>query len=543
MTRKLLVAFGLALVAVAAVAGYTSALSQDRWTDSTPYGVFFNDYDPNFHAGFVPRVQERERIKIHLARGNQLRVRMVLSDATLDHYLLDQVVKHDLYQELIEKEIVTLTSNTAWEDYHQRFEAEGLRELAARKGSLSEQKWRALNVETLGKLNPERLYRIQKDLGQLLADWAALLEASEPAEDLGGKLDLVNEILPHRMFVYDLTEEQSAALALLVGLAKAGDEAAFRPEAEAFFHDLTDGIYEVRDGKIDYYEYTAIYPAGTYDVTTKHEGRTIPMITTPGIWYFMPRLHGTGMIGMVDYISAAGYYGLIPMFPYEYGGGSAYNSIHNTGISNWIAGHRLLPKEWSSYTGGSRNGKPYNRVALTSRGPVSHGCTRLGSGHLAELRELLPSTSKGMEGIVNYRNVSHCYDVFDRKGDGEVEIMGVQYYIAFRHTKSRVAKEIWAQNNRKDFYAWLYGDEMSYAPIGQVSFDEVCEGKFVERKAVEGKTWRNLTLYEAPYQPEMLQFYKIKGVDSLSHRGMEFNRELRRVGYGYQVDRKKLLLD
>ena len=73
--------------------------------------------------------------------------------------------------------------------------------------------------------------------------------------------------------------------------------------------------------------------------------------------------------------------------------------------------------------------------------------------------------------------------------------------------------------------------------------DEVCEGKFVKRRAVEGKIWRNLTLYEAPYQPETLQFYKIKGVDSLSHEGMEFNRELRRVGYGYQIDRKKLRLD
>jgi len=328
-----------------------------------------------------------------------------------------------------------------------------------------------------------------------------------------------------------------------VGMAKAGDAAGFGPRAKAFFRDLTGGIYDVRDGKLDYYEYTAIYPAGTYDVLTKHAGKAIPMITTPGIWYFMPRLRGSGMIGMVDYISGAGYYGLIPMFPYEYGGGSAYNSIHNTGISNWIAGHALLPKEWSSYTEGSRNGKPYNRVALTSRGPVSHGCTRLNSGHLAELREMLPSTSKQMEGIVNYRNVSHCYDVFDRRGDGNVEIMGVQYYIAFRHTKSRVAKEIWAQNNRKDFYDWLYGDEMNYGPIGQVTFDEVCEGKFVKRKAVEGKTWRTLTLYEAPYQPETLQFYEIKGVDRLSHEGMEFNRELRRVGYGYDVDRKKLFLE
>ena len=76
-------------------------------------------------------------------------------------------------------------------------------------------------------------------------------------------------------------------------------------------------------------------------------------------------------------------------------------------------GHPLLPKDWAKVTEGSRDGKPFRRVSLTSRGPVSHGCTRLDDGHLAELREMLPSTSAAMEGIVTYRNVSHCYDVFD----------------------------------------------------------------------------------------------------------------------------------
>ena len=86
---------GVLALALASVAGAQTAT---RWTDPQPAGVFFNDYDPNFHTGFVPRVQDRDRIKIHLARGNQLRVRMVLSDETLDHYLEDQVAKHDLYQ-------------------------------------------------------------------------------------------------------------------------------------------------------------------------------------------------------------------------------------------------------------------------------------------------------------------------------------------------------------------------------------------------------------------------------------------------------------
>jgi hypothetical protein len=521
----------------------TLALGVERWTDATPYGTFFNDYDPNFQVGFTPRVQDRNRIKIHLGRGNQLRIRMVLPDATIDNFLLDQKAKHDLHKELIDSGVILLTTNTAWEDFDQRYAAAEIDARAAKKPSLSAAKWRALNLRTLRETNPDRMYHIQKDFRQMVRTWANLIREHPVPKTLEAKLDLVNELFQNRIFLGKLSEEREAAFDELVAQAHASaDPSAFQSATEAFFVDITDGIYAIEDGKIDYWEYTAIYPAGTYDTTTKHQGRTIPMITTPGIWEFEPRKFGNGMVGMVDYISAAGYYGLIPMFPYEYGGGSAYNSIHNTGISNWIAGHKLLPKEWASYTEGSRNGKPYNRVALTSRGPVSHGCTRLNSGHLAELREMLPSTSEAMEGIRNYRNISHCYDVFDRNGDGHDEIMGVQYYVAFRHTKSRVAKEIWAQNNRKDFYEWMYGDEMNYGPIEKVSFPEVCTGKFVNDKAREGKFYQGLTLYEAPYQPEALQFYKIKGIESLSEAGMEFNREMRRVGHGYQVDRAKLQL-
>jgi hypothetical protein len=543
MKRKLTIAASLAALVLAFGIPGANALSEERWTDPAPYGIFFNDYDPNFYTGFAPRVQEPDRIKVHLARGNQLRLRMVVPDATLDNYLTDLVAKHDLYKEVIDKEIITLTSNTAWEDFQKRFEAEGLRELAGRKASLSAAEWRDLNVRTIDKLNPERLYRIQKDFGAMVTSWAALLKANPEPKDLAAKLDLVNELFQNRIFAYKLSAEQETALAALIALAAADDSAAFGPAAEAFFHSVTDNIYTIRDGVIDYYEFTAIWAAGTYDKTTTVDGRTIPMITTPGIWTFIPREHGSGDIGMVDYISSAGYYGILPMFPYEYGGGNAYNSIHNTGISNWIQGHPLVPKEWGSHTEGSRSGKPFNRVALTSRGPVSHGCTRLNTGHLAELREMLPSTSGQMEGIVNYRNISQCYDVFDRRGDGNNEIMGVQYYFAFRHTKSRVANQIWAQNNRKDFYDWLYGNEMTYGPVGQVTFDEVCTGKFVGRKALAGKDYQGLTLYEAPYQPETVQFYKIKGVGNTTTKGYNFNRELRRVGQGYTIDRKILMLD
>src|SRR5215510_3127002 len=127
--RKSLLVVPALLVPCAAL-----ALSRERYTNATPYGIFFNNYDPNFYTGFMPRVQEKERIKIHLGRGNQVRLRMVLSEQTIDNYITDQVARHDLYKELIDKGIITLTTNTAWEDYDKKFKAEGLADLAQKKG-------------------------------------------------------------------------------------------------------------------------------------------------------------------------------------------------------------------------------------------------------------------------------------------------------------------------------------------------------------------------------------------------------------------------
>ncbi len=523
--------------------GFSSALSRDRWTNGEPYGVFFNNYDPNFYTGFVPRVQDKERIKIHMGRGNQIRIRMILPDKTIDNYLPDQVARHDLYKEVIDRKIIKLTSNTSWEKYHDKVMREKLHELVKKRADMTPEEWRKLNLTYMDKLAPGRLFHIQKDFNKMSEDFAKLLKASPKPQTLKAKLDLINDFFPHRIFLHQLSKEQDAVFTQLEHLARSDNMAAFRPLAEEFFHSITDKIYPITDDVLDYYEFTSIYPAGTYDVTTTYNGNVIPMYTTTGVWSLIPRKHGKGFLGTVDYISSAGYYGMMPMLPYQYGGGRAYNAIHNPGISCWIPGHKLLPKEWRKITEGSRNGKPYNRVAIASRGPVSHGCTRLNAGHLTETREMLPSTSKGMEGIMHYRSLSHLYDVFDLKGDGDDQVMGVQYYIAYRHTKSRVAQEIWAQNNRKDFYSWLYGDEINYGPIGDVTFKKVYDYKFLKRKALQGKEYKEIKLYEAPYEPEYLQFYTINGVKKLSRKGVDFNLELRRVGNGYEIDRKKLLLE
>ena len=118
--RLRVVILAVATVLASTVLSTTAAaLSRERFANAQPYGFFFNDYGPNFYAGFVPREQDRRRITIHLGRGNQLRVRIVLSDAAIDAYIPDQVARHALYAELISRGVIRLTTNKAWEAYRE----------------------------------------------------------------------------------------------------------------------------------------------------------------------------------------------------------------------------------------------------------------------------------------------------------------------------------------------------------------------------------------------------------------------------------------
>ena len=65
----------------------------------------------------------------------------------------------------------------------------------------------------------------------------------------------------------------------------------------------------------------------------------------------------------------------------------------------------------------------------------------------------------------------------------------------------------------------------------------------VRSKALDGKTYRDSPLYEPEYPEDAIQFYLLNKARFSSNPGFEFNRELRRVGYGYTPDLKKLFLE
>ena len=140
-----------------------------------------------------------------------------------------------------------------------------------------------------------------------------------------------------------------------------------------------------------------------------------------------------------------------------------------------------------------------------------------------------------------FRNPPQCYDIFDIDGDGSPEVMGLQYYLAYRSVK-HTPVEAYVENKREPYYAWLYGTNITYAPDGSAKLKDVPTCRYVGKKAKEGQTYTDVSLYEADYAPDAIQFYRVKPVPFDTPKGFELNREIRKVGTGHPVDRSKLLL-
>jgi len=508
-----------------------------------PPGVYFYWYEPSFYAGFAPRTQDPRRAHVRLSRGNQVRLTVVLGEAEVDAYLEDLLQRRQAYRELVDAQVIELTTNRQYEQFIATLDEAGVPAAVESRVRLGPEAYRQRSVEIMQALNRGRIFHIRMPVDRVVEKWRGVLtalpagRALSPAE----KLDAVSAILPGRVNLYELSPEVQAALARAVELAGEGG-AAFREHALACLALVTDGRYPVRDGHVEALEYTAIYPAGTVEGWTTYRGTRLPAFGVTGVWRLIPRTFGRGITGMVDYLSTNPGYGFITMLPYQHAGGITYNAFHNAGVRAPLDSTSFLPAAWRKVPGERTPAKPYQNLWVVSRGPTSHGCTRLGSGHMSELRQVLPSSSKVLEEMVTFRNLPQCYDVFDIDGDGSPEVMGVKYYLAYR-SKDHLPVAAYVSNNRGAFYQWLYGSNLRDAADGRATLAEVPVCRFVGRKAEEAQVLTGLPLYEAEYTPESIQFYRVKPVKFDSPPGFELNRELRKVGTGHTVARRALLLD
>ena len=544
MRRRWLAHLGAAAFALA-MAPWTARAALDAsdttWDGSEPpQGVYFHWYEPSFYAGFAPRTQDPTRLHIELARGNQVRVTLVLGDAELNAYLGDLQQRRTVVQEMIDARVIELSTNRAWERYGKQLDDAGVAAAVAARTSGGPDAYRAKSLAIMKALNPERVFAIKLPLDGIATRWHALLTAG----DLGtatARLDAANAALPGRIALEDLAPALDAGLGRAIDAARAGkaDAAAFKSATQAFIEQATGGHYRVVDGAVQANELTAIYPAGTVEGTTTYKGEKLPDFGVTGVWPLIRRTNGRGILGMVDYLSPNPGYGFISMLPYQYAGGITYNAFHNAGVRCQLNSTPFLPTAWRKVAG-ERSGKPYENLWIISRGPTSHGCTRLASGHMSELRQIVPAESDVLTQVKSYRNLPGCYDVFDIDGDGKGEVMGVQYYLAYKSNEHTPVKA-YVSNRREPFYRWLYGDNLELGAVGKTRVKDAPVCRFVGRKAVEAATLRDLPLYEASFAPEPIQFFKSK-VPFDSAAGFELNRELRKIGAGHTLDRARLLL-
>ena len=508
-------------------------------TENQPQGVFYYRIEPSFYTGFAPRCQDPKGIHIHLGRGNQVRVTVVLSNQIIDSYLPDLALRYNVYDKLIKKSKIKLTQNLGFEKFSRVIKEENIVKLAGEKSGMDSKAYRKISLEILEKLNPGKVFHIKIDFDQQMQRWSTQLApflTKKPS--IQESLAIINDMLPTRIWVTELPWRLKDKLQNAITLYGIYEEdlksenawKSFYRATVELFEAATNGIYPLSGKILDFYEFTAVYPVGTLNQMAKYDGQNIPLYPCPG----KRNLIYHQRTKVVDHIPDKACYGYLPWLPYMHVGKTLHNSFHTLWFNNNVKQNTFIPKEWKQNTKDSRTGKPYPRLWLLSRGPMSHGCTHVNAGHISELRQMLPSDEKVLPQVVTYRNKSNHFDVFNIDGDGRPEVMGVKYFHAYslRHKKPYKRR---APANRKSFYKWLYVDGYRYDADGGLVFDQAPTSKFVRKNAYKGETFENIPLYEADYTPETIQFY--------NRMPIPFVRELRRISSTYDHNRKVLKLD
>src|SRR5262249_12307754 len=109
------------------------------------YGLYYERYEPAFYTGFAPRTLDPRRIHIHLGRGDQLRVTVVLADDVLREYARDLLERENAYRALVDSGHLALTQNRAFEAFEQTIDDAHVRRLVSEEGTLSSEALRERN--------------------------------------------------------------------------------------------------------------------------------------------------------------------------------------------------------------------------------------------------------------------------------------------------------------------------------------------------------------------------------------------------------------
>ena len=489
------------------------------------YAIFYNSYEPTFYTGYAPRAEDARRLHLHVGRGNQLRVTQVLSDTVVAAYVRDLLFRYKGYRELIDQEKVVLTQNRGFDEFEQQIRELDVEALVAAEQELSSEQLRQRNLDLMKRLNAGRIFSIRIPEEKLLNNWRSRLrQADSKSMNKQRQLELLNLMLPTRLWLTELDAGVTAALKNVVSIAldKEKDQEQLSEPYFELLEQISAAIYPRSDGRLQFDEFTAIYPIGSLNQYTNYKGRQIPLYPTPGKWLLTTHQRSK----TVDHIPEVSIYSYSPWIPYMHVGKKLHNSFH-TLWWRMKPSTSFLPDELKHSKARSREGKAYSFLWLLSRGPMSHGCTHVNTGHILELRQLLPAETEHLYKIEFFLNKSHLFDVFDIDGDMQPEVMGVRYFVAFS-LRNKSPDKLRAPIERKAFYEWLYGGELDYNQQGDAYFKQIKETHYIGRRAVDGAEYKDIPLYEAAYQPQKLQFYSMVDIP--------FARELRKLGVGQAIE-------
>ena len=503
-------------VAAAPVPGGASTLPAES---ALAVSIGYSRYEPAFYTGFAPRIPEPERLHVRIGRGNQLRVTAVLSDEVLEGYGRELEARRARYVNLVQSAQIELTQNDGLSPFLTTLERSALDARLAAQQDLAPAEIRRRNLALMEQLNPGRVFRISMPLDEVIARWQTVaIESAPPAGPRGrqGRVDLANAMLPTRLTVRALSTPQAASLNALMARADESP-ASLRDDFAALLDSLAPGRYPRVEDRLEFVEFTAIHPIGSFNDYVVHKGRKIPMYPTPGRRALMTHQRTR----TPDHIPTNLAYSYAPWLPYMHVGSRLHNSFHTLWWKMTPSDAKFLPAQVGAREHRDRDGRPHRYLWVLSRGPMSSGCTHVNLGHILELRQMLPAEASTMFDVEVFINQSHQFDVFDIDGDLEPEVMGVEYFVAYSLRNKRPHR-LRAPTERGAYYDWLYGGELEVAADGKGHFEDVRDSRFVGRRARDGKLYERVRLYEASLEPQRLQFFAPKPID--------FVRELRKAG-------------
>ncbi len=508
-----------------------------------------NGYYPSFYTGFAMRVQTPERIHIRVSRGNQTRVSVILDEKTITDYSFDLVKRYNVYRQMTGGPGAKLNTQpsganfvTQMDYFNQVIESPQYDILAfverANKGNETAESIYTKNLNLLRTLNPDRVFMLNIDLAKEFQSWKSRVIATSGGQSANILSQPQQVVIALNTLVFGRINFESKPSDLVLAKLKFAIDAALTNVSEEAFNSAALDLFKAVTGakynfqvlnnkgvwqsalqcpsvsfcRLSYPEFTAIYPTGSVMEKTSDEfGNTINSFATPGLWNFVIRGGGRG----VDNIRDEPYYGFIPKMDYQDIG----NGFHNPAVRFFD------PSKALKATLGLN--PSHNNYWAVKRGGVSHGCLRLPSGSVWELRYILPVEDEKMAQVSFFGHRPQDFDLFDIDGTGQLKVMGVEYFISYglQGTDGAAKREgsnlEINQNKRIEFYTDLYGAKNVFALSG-TNFNfinpRISLPSYLDLKKASVATRLQLSgqypLYEQKYEKDKIQFYAIGEMSS-----------------------------